>query len=332
MKLPRSILALAPLVLGACAASRPLAAIPWTTVTAQGAPHARHESAMAAAGGKLYLMGGRGMKPVDIFDPATGSWTTGAPTPHEIHHFQAVVHDGVIYVVGALTGKYPAEPAVQDVLIYDPPRDQWRRGPTIPVQRRRGAAGAALHEGKIYVAGGLTAGHNGGFVPWFDALDIATGTWEVLPDAPRPRDHFQMAIVGNKLFAAGGRTTSAKTNETFTRTMAETDVFDFSTKTWNTLPGPAGLLPTPRAGTTTIARGHWILVIGGESGAQPTAHAEVEALHIPTSIWHRLAPLVRGRHGTQAAALGTRVFIAAGSGNRGGGPELDSLEAVALPE
>jgi len=38
-----------------------------------------------------------------------------------------------------------------------------------------------------------------------------------------------------------------------------------------------------------------------------------------------LPSLPVGRHGTQAAALGDKVYIAAGSGNRGGGPELDDL-------
>ncbi|TQT79302.1 ring canal kelch, partial [Xanthomonas perforans] len=33
----------------------------------------------------------------------------------------------------------------------------------------------------------------------------------------------------------------------------------------------------------------------------------------------------RGRHGTQAAQVGEDLYIAAGSGNRGGGPELQDL-------
>jgi hypothetical protein len=88
-------------------------------------------------------------------------------------------------------------------------------------------------------------------------------------------------------------------------------------------------LPTQRAGTTSVAVGDHVLVLGGESGAQQAAHAEVQALHVPTGRFHDLAPLGRGRHGLRAVVVGSRVWIAAGSGNRGGGPELDSLEAQA---
>lgn len=307
-----------------------LAAAKWSTVKPEGAPHARHESALTAVGGKLILLGGRGLKPVDIYDPATNTWSEGAPPPQQIHHFQAVAVGGLVYVVGALMGGYPAEPAVGDVLIYDVAKNEWRRGPSIPEARRRGAAGAVFRDGTIYVLGGLTEGHNGGFVPWFDALDVERGTWKQLPDAPRPRDHFQAALVGNKLIAAGGRRSSAKTKETFTLTIPEVDVYDLGTRTWSTLPGPGSHLPTPRAGTTTVAIGDHVLVIGGESGGPATAHAEVQALHVPSGVFRTLSPLVRGRHGTQAVVVGDRVWIAAGSGNRGGGPELDSLEVLAF--
>lgn len=308
-----------------------LAAGRWEILEAEGTPVKRHECALAEAGGRLFLIGGRGIKPVDIFDPATRRWTQGATPPEEIHHFQAVSHGGLVYVVGALTGRFPAEPAVSHVLVYDPARDQWRRGPEVPEGRRRGAAGAVFHRGKIYVLGGLTEGHDGGFVPWLDAFDPATGRWEALPDAPRARDHFHAAVVGGKLYAAGGRTTSARTKQTMNLTIAEVDVFDFQTGRWSTLPGPEGALPTRRAGTGAVAWGEWVLVLGGESGAQQAAHAEVEALHTPTGRWHKVASLARGRHGIQAVLLGDRVYTAAGSGDRGGGPELDSIEVFALP-
>ncbi len=45
----------------------------WTTVAATGSPTARHESAMVAIAGKAYLLGGRGIKPVEEFNPATST-------------------------------------------------------------------------------------------------------------------------------------------------------------------------------------------------------------------------------------------------------------------
>jgi N-acetylneuraminic acid mutarotase len=295
-------------------------------LTPTGEPEARHENSATSIGSKLYVLGGRGERGVDILDLATGAWSKGAAPPIELHHFQAVTHEGVVMVIGALTGKFPAEPPVPVVYIYDPAADEWREGASIPEARRRGAAGVAFYEGRFFVAGGLTRGHNGGFVPWLDAFDPATGAWETLADAPRPRDHFAAAIIRGKLYLAGGRTTSHATGQALDLTISEVDVYDLAAGTWATLP-PASNIPTPRAGTAAVVLGDDIVVLGGESTAQKAAHAEVEALHIATGTWTPLASLAQGRHGTGAAIYMDRIHIAAGSGNRGGGPELTSVEA-----
>jgi len=45
---------------------------------------------------KIYLLGGRRIQPADIYDPATRTWTLGAPPPVEVHHFQPVVWENKI--------------------------------------------------------------------------------------------------------------------------------------------------------------------------------------------------------------------------------------------
>ena len=52
----------------------------WETVAVSGEPTARHESAMVAFDGKAYLMAGRGVKPVEEFDPSTKTWRELGPT------------------------------------------------------------------------------------------------------------------------------------------------------------------------------------------------------------------------------------------------------------
>jgi len=52
----------------------------------------------------------------------------------------------------------------------------------------------------------------------------------------------------------------------------------------------------------------------------------VEALDVETGEWTDLPSLNQGRHGTQAIVYNGKIYIAAGSGNRGGGPELTSME------
>lgn len=302
----------------------------WTMLTpaSDSAMH-RHENAYVKVGDRFYLIGGRGERPVQIYDPTTRTWTTGATPPLSMHHFQAVSYDGKIYVLGAFNGNYPDETPIPNVYIYDPATDQWTEGPEIPADRRRGAAGAVAHEGTIYLVGGIQNGHIDGHVRWMDAFDPDTGTWTQLADAPRFRDHFQVAIVDGKLYAAGGRRSSQATGQVFQLTVPEVDVYDIATNTWSPLP-PSGDLPTERAGTTTVAAGGHIIVLGGESGSQEPAHAEVEALDPETGTWQSLAPMNVGRHGTQAIVHDGHIYVAAGSRTRGA-TEINSQERFTLP-
>ena len=43
----------------------------WELIKPTGEPVARHEAAFVEVGGKFYLIGGRRMNPVSIYDPAT---------------------------------------------------------------------------------------------------------------------------------------------------------------------------------------------------------------------------------------------------------------------
>ena len=120
----------------------------WETLTTPGQPTARHEAAFVAYKGKGYLIGGRRINPVDVFDPATNTWTAKSETPMELHHFQAVVVGDAIYLIGAMTGAYPNETPLEKVIVYYPEKDEFRFVHSVPSSRRRGGAGAVLHDGK----------------------------------------------------------------------------------------------------------------------------------------------------------------------------------------
>lgn len=298
----------------------------WTVVDTEGEPTARHENAFVEVDGKFYLLGGRGEHPVDIYDPSSNAWSSGATPPMEIHHFQASSYDGKIYVIGAWTGGYPDERGVEHVLIYDPQEDAWSTGPEIPEDRRRGAAGVAVFEDHIYVVAGNNGGHgpHATAVTWFDRFDPRSGSWETLGSAPRGRDHFQAAVVGRKLYVAGGRDSGV---EGFAdSTVAEVDVYDFDSESWSTL--EASPIPTERAGSATVAVGSSVIVIGGEGFGR--AWDESEALDTSTGEWTLIGRLNQARHGTQAVVADGRIWIAAGSGDQGGSPELTLLEAFSI--
>ena len=131
-------------------------------------------------GGKFYLAGGataaephgpRGLQPGDQHLEHGGS-AAGGPRPHPGGR-----GGGQDLLRGRPRGV--AGPASAQVYIYDPATNTFTQG--APMPRPRGAGGVAVHQGKIYYAGGLSAGSAGS---WFDVYDPATNTWTQLPNMP----------------------------------------------------------------------------------------------------------------------------------------------------
>lgn len=285
----------------------------WTRVTGNSAPAGRHESATAVVNGKLYLIGGRSIRPLDILDIQGRRWRNGATPPMELNHTQAAVFDSKIYIVGGLTGLSP-ETALSHILIYDPAADSWSKGPDLPAGRARGAAGLVLHEDLLYFVGGNTLGHRaGGSVAWVDSFNPRTGVWTQLPDAPRPRDHFQAAVLDGKIYAPAGRVPGSGA-------VALMDVYDIATKQWSTVKDP---IPTTRSGVGVIAVKGLIVVIGGETPGRQSAHNEVEAYDPKRDAWITLPPLPAGRHGTQPVLVGDAIHVVSGSLAPGWGHEVN---------
>ncbi len=303
---------------------------PWETIQMQGEPTARHEAALVALDKKIYLIGGRRLNPVDVLDTETMTWTQKAQTPIEIHHFQAVAVEDKIYIIGAMTGQWPNETPLEQVLIYSPETDTYKFGAEIPAERRRGGAGAVYKDGKVYVIGGITNGHMDGYVNWFDVYDVETEEWTKLPDAPHRRDHFQAAISGNKLYAFAGRRSEQRANLGFEQTVIPGNVFDFATGQWEESTQTTNI-PTPRAGNMMIAHQGKIIVGGGESGLQKESHNEVEVFDSESATWSAWPDLKQGRHGSGFVIIDDYLYTVSGSGNRGGGPELTSIERLKLP-
>ncbi|MGB6222996.1 hypothetical protein [Haloferula sp.] len=111
----------------------------WNEVESKGDPCKRHEHAFVAVENQFLALGGRRIQAVDIYDPQSTAWTKGQEPPIELHHFQALSHQGKVLVAGAFTGKFPAETPVDRLYYYDPSSDRWSEGPEIPADRRRGS-------------------------------------------------------------------------------------------------------------------------------------------------------------------------------------------------
>jgi len=299
----------------------------WTVFETNGEMQARIDNAFMACNGKFYMLGGRGLQPVSIFDPATQSWTQGTAPPVEMHHFQAVRYGDRIYVMGAFTGIYPYERPLEHIYIYDTNTDTWEKGDPIPEDRRRGSAGVVVYRGKFYMICGTRDRYKGSHTNWVDRYDPATGKWKKMTKAPHTRDNFHAGMINGKIYAAGGRNTSRYSGTKRHRTIAEVDVYDIESGRWTTLPESLNL-PTPRAGCSTVAIMDHLLVIGGENMNQEEAYDIVEAYDVERGVWETWGNLQQGRQGTQAFMCVGTVFIASGRGLRDGGTPLSTIEKL----
>ncbi|MGY6649599.1 Kelch repeat-containing protein [Wenyingzhuangia sp. IMCC45574] len=295
----------------------------WQTIETKNKPIPRHEAAFIEANGKFYLCGGRRIQNVSIFNPKKNTWTKGQKPPIELHHFEGVSYKKNIYVVGAFTGRYPHEKPVPNAYIYNTKKDKWVQSFEIPKDRQRGSAMVKIYNKKLYMICGIIDGHWDGHVNWFDVYDFKTKKWSKLPDAPRARDHAASVIIDDKLYLIGGRKSSGVIKKVFHLTVPEVDVFDFKTQKWSTL---KKTVPTQRAGCMALAYGNKIIFAGGESVSQKLAHNQIECFDTKTQKWSTLQPLNRGRHGSQLILYKDKIYTASGSGNRGGSPELKTIE------
>ncbi|MBX2883073.1 MAG: hypothetical protein KTR32_24180, partial [Granulosicoccus sp.] len=288
-------------------------------------PTARHEAGGVGFQNQFYLIGGRGKRPVDRYNPSTRRWDNLGTPSKEMHHFQPVTLNGKIYVIGALECCFPSEKVVPKIQIFDPKSKKWSDGAALPRNRLRGSAGVVVYNNKIYMVGGTTNGHNGGAVNWFDEYDPATKRWKTLKNAPTKRDHFSAVVVGNRLIAAGGRQTDYP--DTFSNLVGRVDVYNFKTEKWESgIPN----IPTQRAGAVVAAVGEDVLVIGGETAKAGPAKNTVEAYNVSTRKWRRLNSLRQARHSGGIAQIDNAIHIASGNTRRGGGAETTSHEKLDL--
>lgn len=299
----------------------------WQVVKTTNKVDGRSECSLVAVEGKLYLIGGDGpAEPVDVYDPKTNTWTTMAVAPVIMHHLQAVVLRDKIYVLDAFyEGGFPNQTPNPNVYSYDTKTDTWEKLAEIPADRRRAGAGEAVHGGKLYLVCGITHGHSSGTNAMFDEYDPKTDSWKILPDAPHIRDHSMAVVVGDKLYAVGGRNTSFRDPDNaisfFRMVVLDVDCYDFKTGTWSTL---ATKLPMGTGGGTAVNLDNKIYYIGGERATETTPNGPQKDVYYldpaMSNEWTKTADLNLARNGVGGTVLDHKIYIAGGSGGGPGGP------------
>ncbi|WNG36954.1 kelch repeat-containing protein [Archangium violaceum] len=283
----------------------------------------RQEHGVAALDGKIYVVAGvnpANTARISVYDPQTDSWSQAAPIPMPMNHPNVAAAGGKLYVIGGMVSDLPWY-AVGNVYEYDPQTNTWTELAPMPAGTERGSAAVGVSGTKIYLAGGLRslAPDFQDTVATFSSYDVATGTWETLPDLPEPRDHVGGAVVDGTFYVLGGRANGVE------NVKGTVFAYDISAGTWSA----RAPLPTPRGGVATAVIGKKIYVIGGEGNPAPGSqgvYGDNEVYDTETNTWAVLAPMLTPRHGTGAAAVGSTVYVPGGASQTRLGPII-SVEA-----
>ncbi len=218
---------------------------------------ARTNIAAVGADGKVYIAGGnldggitgfRTVTTLEVYDPASDSWTTKQPMSVKRSRAAAAESGGKIYVMGGIQTNNQAP--VATVEEYDPSTDTWTAKADMPTARF-GAGVVTASDGKIYVFGGGDLSQNFSIV---DVYDPSTNSWSSREPMPVARnvpgavlgDDGLIYIIGGVPQGGGGLNT--------------VDVYDPATDGWST--GPQMLGERYVFGTAKAANGR-IYVVGG---------------------------------------------------------------------
>jgi len=276
---------------------------PWRTAPPVGGGVIQ-ETAAVALDGRIYVIGGFAggagiTDAVRVFDTATETWSDGAPLPAAVHHANAAVVDGVIYVVGSLrTLQFNAS---GEVWAWNPLTDAgWSARAAMPAGTGRGASVVGVVDGRIVVAGGL----RGNAVADVSSYDPATDSWDdSLPDLPAPRDHACGGVVDGALVTAGGRqgTIVSTTNQ----------VWAFDGAGWI----ERAPMITGRGGTACGVVDGRLIVVGGEGNpdASSGVFPQAESYDPAADAWQSLEPMPTPRHGMAAAAWQGSLYVPGGA-------------------
>lgn len=178
-------------------------------------PVGLHHPNVAAANGKLYVLGGcdhgrksgpmpnnapwLGSRHAFEYAPGWDEWRTLKPLPHSSAAGALVEFRGKLYLFGGVDTNGIVLDLVQE---YDPEAETWRGRARMPLACEH--IGAALLDTLIYVVAGRENGVSGVSLTAFNAYNPVTNQWQSLPNLPTARSGLSLAAAKGRLYAIGG--------------------------------------------------------------------------------------------------------------------------------
>ena len=228
---------------------------------------------------------------------AATAWRPLAPAALERTEVTAARIGRYAYVVGGFEKRSARTTAVMER--YDLDADRWKRLRSLPLAVNH--ATAVAYRGRLYVHGGYTERRaRQSAVRRLYEYTPRTGRWRRLPDSPTPRAAHAVAVLGGRLYAAGGANAAGS--------VASMETYDFARRRWRRAPAFRG---PRRDHTTGVASGGRFYVLGGREGTDN--YAVAERYDPRRRTWQRLPAMARERAGIASVALpGGRIAVFGG--------------------
>lgn len=268
-------------------------------------PSYRYEFSSVTQGDNIYVVGGvylpsvyTGTGQMEVYNTKTDTWSDAPALPQDVNHTAMVADGKYVYVIGGNRGRLHT---TNHVYRYDPTKKTWKRMADLPTSR--GALGAAIIEGKIYVVGGAAEDVK---LATLEIYDIATNTWTSGPDMTQAREHLAVTAHNGNVHVLGGYPTNRF------EALTTHEVYDPTTASWS----KAADMPIAVAGFSAAEVAGRLYMFGGEQGW--AVSKEVHEYDEQTDAWTRRADMPKGRYAFGIAVVGATIHVIGGNEILGG--------------
>ncbi|XP_055457774.1 kelch-like protein 40 [Psammomys obesus] len=151
----------------------------------------------------IYVVGGRELKDSEdsldsvlCYDRLSFKWGESDPLPYAVYGHAVLSYMDLVYVIG---GKGKDRKCLSKMCVYDPKKFEWKE--LAPMQTARSLFGATVHDGRIFVAAGVT---DTGLTSSAEVYSIADNKWSSFEAFPQERSSLSLLSLTGTLYALGG--------------------------------------------------------------------------------------------------------------------------------
>jgi N-acetylneuraminic acid mutarotase len=277
----------------------------WATFPSLDVP--RHGAAVAAAGGRLYAIGGaegightRSSRAVSVLQPPPRQrqptmWRSGESAPAPLQQAAVARVNGVLWVVGGLDENNRPTARVEGL---DPPFGFWREIEDDLPEAVHHAMAVNL-DGRLVVLGGFVE-RDGVNVASDAVYEWRDDGWEPLPSMRTARAAGLAGVVDGRIVVVGGQDGR--------ELVTQTEIYDPQAQTWS-----AGAdIRTPREHLAGDVHEGFLYAAGGRDMRPASNVAAFERYDLANDRWEELPPMPTARGSIGGAVVQGQLAVVGG--------------------